>query len=125
MEQGQQRGRHGVTEFLRAFEDVGATFFDLETDILITLDEKGNIKRVNPSFERLLNRRERDVIGLGMMHLIRVDDWATFLRNFTSVNPPPIRLLKAEHGEIAVRLIAFRFKAQVGYLVLRKIAETP
>ena len=46
--------KHGVTEFLRAFEDVGATFFQIETDLLICLDEKGNISRVNPAFEKAL-----------------------------------------------------------------------
>ena len=113
--------KHGVTEFLNAFSDVGATFFEIESDLLICLDERGNISRVNPAFERALNRREADVLGWGMMRLICIDDWAQFLRLFTSPNPPPVRLLKSGSGEIVVRLIAFRFKMQRGYLAFRPV----
>ena len=111
----------GLTTFLHAFEDVGTTFFDIECDLLIVLDEHGNIERVNPAFERLLGRKESEVLGQGMMHLVRIDDWATFLRSFTSPDPPPVRLLKREQGEIVVRMIAFRFKGQRGFLAFRRM----
>jgi PAS domain-containing protein len=113
--------KHGVTEFLRAFEDVGTTFFDIETDLLIVLDEQGNIARVNPALEKSLNRRESEMLGHGMMQLICIDDWATFLRSFTSPNQPPIRLLVKDAGEIVVRMIAFRFKNQRGFLAFRPV----
>ena len=111
----------GVTEFLRAFEDVGQTFFDIESDLLIVLDEQGNIERVNPAFEQALNRKESEVLGLGMIRLICIDDWATFLRSFTSPNPPAVRLLKRDCGEIVVKMIAFRFKSQRGFLAFRRV----
>jgi PAS domain S-box-containing protein len=113
--------RRGVTEFLRAFEDVGQTFFDIESDLLIVLDEHGNIERVNPAFERLLDRKEADVLGLGMIRLICIDDWATFLRSFTSPNQPAVRMLRREQGEIVVKMIAVRFKGQRGFLAFRPV----
>jgi PAS domain-containing protein len=113
--------KRGVTEFLRAFEDVGQTFFDIESDLLIVLNEHGNIERVNPAFERALERKEAEVLGLGMMRLICIDDWATFLRSFTSPDPPPVRILKREQGEIVCRMIAFRFKNQRGFLAFRRV----
>lgn len=115
---------HGVTEFLRAFEDFGQQFFNLESDFLIVLDDRGNIDRVNPAFERILGYAESDVTGKGLMHIIRVDDWAAFLRTFTSVDPSPIRLLCKVSGEVGVKMIAFRFKNQRGYLVMRPIGKS-
>lgn len=113
--------KHGVTEFLRAFEDVSQTFFDIESDLLIVLDERGNISRVNPAFERALNRKESEVLGQGMIRLIRIDDWATFLRSFTSPNQPVVRLLRKDSGEVSVKMIAFRFKGQRGFLAFRPV----
>ena len=113
--------KHGVTEFLRAFEDVGATFFQIETDLLICLDEKGNISRVNPAFEKALGRAESEVLGQGLMRVIAIDDWASFLRSFTSVNPAPVRMLRKDSGEVTVKLIAFRFRASRGYLAFRPV----
>lgn len=115
--------KRGVTEFLRAFEDVGATFFDIEEDLLIVLDETGNVERVNPAFEKILNRRESEVLGLGLIRLICIDDWATFLRSFTSPHPPAVRLLKKESGEVLVRMIAFRFKSQRAFLAFRRVTR--
>ena len=106
---------------MRAFEDVGAQFFEIETDLLIVLDAHGNISRVNPAFEQALERKESEVLGLGMIRLIRVDDWATFLRSFTSPHPPPVRLLKKDAGEIVVKMIAFRFKGQRGFIAFRPV----
>lgn len=113
--------RHGVTEFLRAFEDIGQTFFDIERDLLIVLNEHGDIERVNPAFERALGRKESETLGLGMIRLICIDDWATFLRSFTMQDPPAVRLLKKEQGEVIVKMIAYRFKAQRGFLAFRPV----
>lgn len=113
--------RHGVTEFLRVFEDVGATFFDIETDLLIVLDGQGNIERVNPAFERITGYSESDVLGQGIIRLVKMEDWAVFLRTFTAVTPAPFRMLRKFEGEIAVRLMACRFKQQRGFIVLRRL----
>jgi PAS domain S-box-containing protein len=88
------------------------------------LDEHGNLDRVNPAFERVLGYAESDVIGKGLMHIVRVDDWAAFLRTFTAVEPAPVRLVRKGSGEVGVRMIAFRFKNQRGYLVLRPIGKS-
>lgn len=113
--------RHGVTEFLQSFESIGSTFFDLEVDLLVVLDEKGNIERVNDAFERALDRQESEVLGQGIIHLVRMDDWAAFLNAFTAVQPAPFRLLRKDSGDVGVRLIACRFIKRRGFLVLRKV----
>ncbi len=116
--------RHGVTDFLRAFEDFGTTFFDIERDLLVVLDEVGNISRVNPAFERALGRTEASVLGNELIRYVIADDLAKFIRSFdTTLSPAPVRLLKREQGEVTVRLLAFKFKRSDeglrGYLVLR------
>ena len=73
--------KHGVTDFLRIFEDVGTTFFDIETDLLVTLDEQGNISRTNPAFQRVLGYHEADVFGVALIRLVNVDDWARFIKS--------------------------------------------
>lgn len=118
--------RRGVTDFLVAFEDIGATFFDLETDLLVVLDEQGNIARINDAFERELGRSEFSVLRLELFRLIHEDDLAAFIKSFdSSVNPPPIRLLRRDSGDVVVRLAAYRFRKTDeglrGYLVLRKV----
>jgi PAS domain-containing protein len=112
--------RHGVTDFLAVFEGIATTFFDLETDLLVMLDEAGNISRVNPAFERALGYRELDMLGVAMIRLVDVNDWAVFIRAFSAFETQPFRLLCSGEGEISVRLIAARFRAGRGYLVLRK-----
>ena len=111
--------RRGVTEFLRAFEDVGATFFAIETDLLIVLDDKGNVKRVNPAFTKATGYTEAEALGRGLIRFIYMDDWAMFLRSFTSVNPASVRVLHKDGHNIRVKLIAFRFKSAHGYLAFR------
>lgn len=117
--------RRGVTDFLNIFKSVGATFFDIETDLLIVLDEVGNIKRVNPAFQRELGRPEHSILHCELIRLIHEDDLATFIRSFdTTLKPQPFRLLKREGGEVAVRLISFKFTNTDeghGFLVLRKV----
>ena len=113
--------RRGVTEFLSIFQDVGATFFDIESDLLIVLDKDGNIDRINPAFEKALNRTEAEVLGMGIIRFVMVDDWAKFIRGFSATHPEAVRMLCKESGEIMVRLVACRFKAGRGFIVLRKV----
>jgi PAS domain S-box-containing protein len=109
---------------LQAFQDVGTIFFDAETDLLVVLDECGNISRVNPAFEQRLGRTEASVLHLELIRLIHTDDLAAFIRSFdTTLKPARVRLLKRDSGEIVVKLIAYRFKKTDeglrGYLILR------
>lgn len=118
--------RHGVTEFLQTFEDVGIQFFDIETDILIVLDEQGNIDRVNPAFERILNRTEPDVLGEPVIRLIFSGDWSKFLNAFSDMQRGNMfHLLHRDAGMIRVQLTAYKFKpteaGRRGYLVLRPV----
>lgn len=117
--------KRGVTDFLRAFENTGAVFFDLEVDILIELDEQGNVSRVNDAFERELARTQASVVRCELIRLIHEDDLAAFIRSFdTTLEAQPIRLLRRESGTVTVKLIAYTFKRTEmglrGYLVLRK-----
>lgn len=118
--------RRGVTAFLEAFGDVGSTFFDLETDLLVMLDEQGNISRVNDTFERELDRTEFSVLHAEMIHLIHDDDLAAFIRSFgMRFDQPPIRLLKRNGGDVVVRLIRAAFRRTdsgvCAYLIFRKV----
>lgn len=114
--------RRGVTDFLRIFEVVGATFFDIEEDLLVVLDEQGNISRVNPAFQKALNYHEADVFGVPLIQLVHADDWAKFIKAFNWHGPPqPFRLLRSTAGEMAVNLIAVRFRNGKGYLVMRSV----
>jgi PAS domain-containing protein len=120
--------KHGITDFLKAFEDFGTTFFDIEHDLLVVLDEVGNISRVNPAFEQALARTEASVLGQEMIRYVLLDDLAKFIRSFdTAMKPAPVRLLKREQGEVRVRLIAYKFRKTDeglrGYLVLRPERE--
>jgi len=118
--------RHGVTDFLTAFQDVTTTFFSVETDLLVVLDEQGDIERVNPAFEKILNRPEREVIGRPIIVFVYAEDFAKFMRAFNSIkHAEPFRLLHRNYGVVAVRLVAYRFKKSVeiqrGFLVLRPV----
>lgn len=113
--------KHGVTEFLSVFEGIGATFYSLETDLLIVLDGQGNIERVNPSFESITGYAEADIIGHGIAQFVSIDDLALFLRSFSETYPRPFRLLHQGGGVVVVRLIAAKFRAGRGYLVLRTV----
>jgi PAS domain-containing protein len=120
--------KRGVTEFLKAFEDVGTTFFDVEVDLLVVLDESGNISRVNPAFEQALNRLEPSVLRHGLISYIHPDDLAIFMHSFDpATSPIMFRLLRTGHGAVPVRLVAYKFKrtdaGQRGYLILRRAIE--
>ena len=120
--------KHGVTEFLKTFEDVGTTFFDIERDFLIVLDKDGNVERVNPAFEKALDMTESSMLRQGIIRLVLMDDWAKFMRSFSDVQrQTTFRLLHAGYGVVSVRLIAYRFKAtdngQRGFLILRPVAH--
>ncbi len=116
--------KRGVTDFLRAFEDAGTIFFDAETDLLVVLDECGNVSRVNPAFEKVLGYEESQILHQEIIRFIYLDDLASFIRSFdTALKPAAVRMLKRERGEVRVKLIAYRFKRTDaglrGYLVLR------
>lgn len=116
--------RHGVTDFLQAFTDVGTTFFDVETDLLIVLDDQGNVERVNKAFERTLNRQEHEMLGRPLVVIVADEDLAKFIKAFYDPGKSqPFRLLRHSSGVVTVRLVAYRFKRepdyQRGYLVLR------
>lgn len=113
--------KHGVTEFLQTFQDVGITFFDLETDLLVMLDDRGNIARVNPAWERVTGYAESDVIGHGIVQFVSIDDLAVFMRSFSEKHSKPFRLLHYGGGVVVCRLVAARFRAGRGYLVLRTV----
>ncbi len=122
--------RRGVTQFLKVFEGDSQIFFDAEIDLLIVLDAQGNIKRVNPSFERTLHRPEREVLGLPIVALVHVDDMAKFIRSFSLMTSTyPFRLLCKDAGSVLVDLMAFRFRrideeaGRRGYLILRPLGE--
>ncbi len=118
--------KHGVTEFLSVFNDVGIIFFDIESDLLVVLDEQGNIDRVNQAFERVLSLAEPDVLGESIIKLILIDDWSKFLNSFDDLKRgKAFHLLHKDAGLIKVQLVSYRFKrtdlGQRGYLVLRPV----
>ena len=106
---------------MRVFEDVGATFFDIETDLLIVLDENGDIERVNPAFTRVLGYSESEVLRVQLLRLIPSNDWSAFLNAFTAPQPKAFRVMCKEQGEVTVRLVAVRFRAMRGFIVLRRV----
>jgi PAS domain-containing protein len=120
--------KHGVTEFLQVFSGDESTFVNIETDMLVVLDESGNILRVNPAFEKSLNRQEIDVLRNGFIRYVHQDDLAKFMHSFDdSSKADPFRISKMEHGFITVRLSAYKFRRTEdglrGYLVLRLIYD--
>jgi PAS domain S-box-containing protein len=118
----QHVAKRGVTEFLQVFQDVGATFFDLETDVLVVLDDRGNIERTNPAFARVLGYTEHDVFGCGLVQFVTVDDLAKFIKAFNWVpRPESFRMLHRGGGVINMKLVAARFRNRKGYLVLRQV----
>lgn len=118
--------RRGVTEFLQAFQDFGVTFFDLETDLLVTLAGNGSISRVNPAFERVLGYREPDILGSPLIQYVDITDMASFIRAFYNRDTDqPFRLLHRWTGVITVRLVAYRFREERGekrgFVILREV----
>ena len=122
--------QHGVTEFLRTFSGDNQIFFDQELDLLIVLDANGNIKRVNPAFERVLGRAEAEVLGVPIVGLVHLADMAKSMHSFSLIKSVyPFRLLKKGSGAVLVELLAFKFKrmendaGRRGFLILRPIRE--
>ena len=122
--------QHGVTEFLRTFSGETQIFFDAELDLLIVLDANGNVKRVNPAFERVLGRDESEVLGVPIVGLVHLVDMAKFMHSFSLIKSVyPFRLLKKSSGAVLVELIAFKFKrmdndtGRRGFLILRPIRD--
>lgn len=115
------RQRRGVTEFLSVFQDVGATFYDLETDLLITLDEQGGVERINAAFERTLGYREANIRGHALIEFVVVADMAKFIRSFSEEFPQPFRMLHSWTGIVTVRLIKCRFRNGRGFVILREV----
>ena len=112
--------KRGLTGFLSVFEDIGRQFYDLETDLLVMLDEQGLIEDVNPAFEAELGRTKIEVLGTPLMRLIHIGDLAEFIREFYEPRSRLFRMLKKDSGEIVVRLIACRFRKGQGYIILRR-----
>lgn len=115
------RSRHGVTEFLSVFHDVGRVFFDLETDLLVVLNERGEIYDCNPAVERELNRPRSSVLGVPLARFIDDGDLLEFIQEFYKPQNRLFRLLRRESDDIRVRLIASRSQDEFGYIVLRRI----
>ena len=105
--------RRGVTEFLEVFDSDKSIFFDIETDLLITLDDGGNIVRVNPAFERMLGYRECEVIDKS---LILILDLQTMRQGEQKFN-----FLKRGGGEVACRIVAWKYKNRQHYAIFRRV----
>lgn len=88
-------------------------FFDLETDLLVTLDEGGNILRVNPAFEKVLGYREAEVIDKSLILILSLPilDWKT----------PQIRFLKRGGGEVVCKIVAWKYKNKQHYAIFRRV----
>lgn len=119
--------RHGVTEFLRVFQNDAAVFAGLEHDFFVKLDQEGNIVWVNQAFERRLNRKKSEMIGRPVVVIVCADDLAKFFRSFYSSDHEPFRLLHQGYGVVTVRLLEKRFiqtdEGQRGFLIFRPVAH--
>lgn len=109
--------KHGVTQYLTALSDVGMVFFEITPDLLIYLDQNGEISRVNPAFIKKTGYSEIEVMGKGIAQLIDPYDLAEFIRTFRQ--RPIVRLLHRETGTIRVKLVAYRFRLSYGFLEFR------
>ena len=96
-------------------------FFEITPDLLVWLDEDGNIKRVNPAFVKSTDYAEMDLLGKGIAQLIEPYDLATFLKTFRLKRRPIVRLLHRETGQVRVKLVAYRFRKSYGYLEFRLV----
>lgn len=115
--------KHGVTTFLETFESDCATFFDLVPDLLVCTDSRGNVTRVNRSFERALGRTRAEMYGSALMQIVMVDDLLKFFRVFRhpdSDNPETFRLLHKDHGVVTCRLMRWVIRHDRSFIVLRR-----
>lgn len=89
---------------------VYATFYDISPDMLIVLDDKGIIERVNPGFTAMTGYAESEVVGSVVTRIIEFDD-----------KDSPLRLMHKNSDEIQCRVVASRFRGGKVYLVLRAV----
>jgi PAS domain S-box-containing protein len=114
--------RPGVTAFLDAFRDINLQLCDMETDLLIVLDEQGQITRTYPGFTKALGYSEAEVLGLGIVRLINGDDMMIFVKAATGFPyPRPFKMMHKGGSEVMVRLVAAQFVDQCGYLIMRRV----
>jgi PAS domain S-box-containing protein len=104
--------KHGVTEFLEVFESDKSIFFDIETDLLVTLDEGGNILRVNPAFTRILGFSETDVMNQSLILFLSIPS--------LHLDTPQITFLKKGGGEVNCRIVAWKYKHHQHYAIFRR-----
>lgn len=109
--------KHGVTQYLTALSDVGMVFFEITPDLLIYLDQNGEISRVNPAFIKRTGYAEIDVMGKGIAQLIEPYDLAKFIKQFRQ--KPVVSLLHRETGRVRVKLVSYRFRMSYGFLEFR------
>lgn len=105
--------KHGVTEFLSIFQGTGATFSDLEPDLLVVLDRNGAIKWVNPAFEKATGYTEYESIGRSLSFCISMTD----LENMS----PRFHFLKKGGGTVKCETVAWRYRNQQHYAIFRCI----
>lgn len=114
--------KHGVTEFLITFKNLGIRFSDLETDLLIVVDGRGRITRAFPGFTQALGYTEAEVLGWNIMRIIETRDMPAFVKSFTWPQKRPFRMLHKNNGEVWCRLVNWEFAdEQQGLLIIRKI----
>jgi PAS domain-containing protein len=113
-----------LTGWLKLTKDDREMFFKLSPDLFVVLGDRGEVVRVNPAFERSLLRAEADVLHHNIIVYICPKDIDVFLHAF--VNPLPsmvFGLLRAVHGSIPVRLVAYCFSREDGqsrgYLIMQ------
>lgn len=104
--------RRGVTDFLSVFESDKSIFFDIETDLLITLDDGGNINAINPAFERVLGYKRNDVIGRSLILYISMQS--------LNASPPRLCFLVRGGGEIVFSIAAWKYRNHQHYIIFRR-----
>jgi PAS domain S-box-containing protein len=104
--------QHGVTEFLSVFDSDRSIYYDIETDLFITLDEGGNIRGVNPAFERVLGYREQDVIDKSLILFIDLQTMKQGVQRFN--------FLKRGGGDVVCQIVAWKYKHQQHYAIFRR-----
>jgi PAS domain S-box-containing protein len=123
--------RPTLTGFLRLFEDVAVTFFDLTPDWFVLLDRNGCIRRVNKAFQADTGYEERTILGATIVQLIAEKDLTHFMRAFdqpwtraTAASAPAFGVLHRSAGVVRVQLVRYQFKPDTGepprgFLILR------
>lgn len=107
--------KHGVTEWLQVFEDDRSIFFDLETDLLVAMDEGGNISDVNPAFEKVLGYSKSDVMGKSLIMFIASED--------LSKTAPLLCFLRRGGGQVICQIIKWSYKKYHHYAIFRIVTS--